>query len=166
MRRSFRVSDIFGFETREPALTPQANAAVVQSRAHTLDQQERYREASAGNLPAWLESILVCPICKGSLGKGDAAYSCRPCARNYPVRRGIPDFRLEPDPYISIEGELVKIGKLFDGPERSFHDLLAAYYELSPENPASLNRHYVAAMDAAVARGRGLLRRLTARHDD
>jgi SAM-dependent methyltransferase len=77
------------------------------------------------------------------------------------VRFGIPDFRLHPDPYISIDAEIEKIDRLMSGGERPFIELLAAYYVLSPENPPVLNQHYVSAMQAAVKRGRGLLTRLS-----
>jgi SAM-dependent methyltransferase len=89
------------------------------------------------------------------------AYRCDGCARQFPVRFGIPDFRLHPDPYISFEAEVAKIERLLTGREKSFVELLAAYYELSPENPPVLNQHYVSAMQAAVKRGAGLLSRLT-----
>ena len=90
-----------------------------------------------------------------------AAYRCEGCARQFPVRFGIPDFRLHPDPYISIDAEIEKIDRLMSGGEKSFIELLAAYYILSPENPPVLNQHYVSAMQAAVKRGRGMLTRLT-----
>ena len=122
-------------------------------------EQERSIPGASHGVPEWLAARLVCPSCKGSLTVTGAGWSCRQCNKDYPVRRGIPDFRLAPDPYISIEDELVKIEKLFTGPKKSFRELLSAYYVLSPENPPSLNRHYVGAMEAAVSRGRGVLRR-------
>ncbi|MEO5589624.1 MAG: methyltransferase domain-containing protein [Gemmatimonadaceae bacterium] len=111
------------------------------------------------DLPFWLHRRLVCPDCKGPLEVTGPGWSCHHCARDYPLRRGIPDFRLAPDPYISIKDELGKIEKLFRGPHKSFRELLSAYYVLSPENPPSLNKHYIGAMEAAVARGRGMLAR-------
>ncbi len=122
-------------------------------------EQARIHRGSTHGLPAWLASRLVCPVCKGELSVVSGGWECEHCAREYPVRRGIPDFRLAPDPYISVENELGKIEKLFSGPKKSFHELLTAYYVLSPENPPSLNKHYIDAMDAAVARGRGMLTR-------
>lgn len=126
---------------------------------HTHDQQEH--APGDDSLPAWLERILVCPVCRAKVAREGDAYVCLSCARRYPVRYGIPDFRLAPDPYISIEKELEKIDALFSGGEKNFRELLTAYYVLSPENPPSLNRHYVDAMAAAVQRGRGILDRLS-----
>jgi SAM-dependent methyltransferase len=83
--------------------------------------------------------------------------------REFPVRFGIPDFRLEPDPYISIDREITKTLALTAGGALSFRELLTAYYRLSPENPPELHRHYVAAMEAAVGRGAALLRKLERR---
>ncbi|MEP6506692.1 MAG: methyltransferase domain-containing protein [Gemmatimonadales bacterium] len=114
----------------------------------------------ARGLAGWLESMLACPLCHGSMLRDAFAYSCARCSREYPIRFGIPDFRLAPDPYISVEAEIQKIDMLFKGPPKSFVELLAAYYKLSPENPRSLNTHYVAAMEASVRRGAGILRRL------
>lgn len=120
------------------------------------NQQER----GDADVPEWLERMLICPVCRQRVAAVPNAYRCDGCARDFPVRRGIPDFRLHPDPYISIDDELVKIDKLFAGPPKSFIELLEAYYVLSPENPPVLNRHYVSAMSAAVKRGAGILARL------
>jgi ubiquinone/menaquinone biosynthesis C-methylase UbiE/uncharacterized protein YbaR (Trm112 family) len=40
-----------------------------------------------------------CPLCKGELESSAKEYSCRRCARSYPVTLGIPDFRLFIDSY-------------------------------------------------------------------
>ncbi len=104
--------------------------------------------------------MLACPVCHGSLDHGGLAYACASCAREYPVRFGIPDFRLAPDPYISIDREITKIQALTAEGGLSFRELLTVYYRLSPENPPELHRHYVAAMEAAVGRGGALLRKL------
>jgi SAM-dependent methyltransferase len=132
------------------------------------NQQERPADppastgsASGANFPAWLESRLICPACRAPVGAVPGGYRCDGCSRQFPVRFGIPDFRLHPDPYISIEAEIAKIERLLSGGPKSFIDMLAAYYVLSPENPPVLNQHYVSAMQAAVTRGRGLLARLT-----
>jgi len=132
---------------------------VVQVIPASEDEQD-FLEAESAILPAWLAAALVCPTCKKPVEAARAAWTCHSCNRTYPVRFGVPDFRLNPDPYISIDDEVRKIEKLFAGPRKSFEQLLAAYYELSPENPPVLNRHYVTAMQAAVTRGRALLSRI------
>ena len=117
-------------------------------------------------IPPWLEAILCCPVCHGVVSRTAAAYNCAACARAFPVRYGIPDFRLAPDPYISIAGEIGKIDSLLSEPGLGFRQLLSAYYVLSPENPPALHQHYIAAMEGAVARGAALLRKLSARNSD
>ncbi|MEO7501890.1 MAG: class I SAM-dependent methyltransferase [Gemmatimonadaceae bacterium] len=87
-------------------------------------------------------------------------YRCVSCSAAYPIRYGIPDFRLSPDPYISVEAELAKIEKLLAPPAKSFRELLNVYYELSPENPPELNAHYIASMEGSVIRGSAILRKL------
>src|SRR6266568_7558548 len=110
----------------------------------------------------WLDAILACPACAASLVRNDRSYHCSSCHRHYPIRFGIPDFRLAPDPYISIEDEIKKIER-FTSPRRSFADSIKKYYELTPESPPELHSHYVAAMDAAINRGAAILRKLRAR---
>lgn len=110
----------------------------------------------------FLEDVLACPACRGPVERDDEQYACSTCARRYPVRYGIPDFRLEPDPYISIEAEIAKI-EGFNAPGRSFADMVRAYYVLTPESPPHLHQRYMAAMDAAVTRGAGILSKLQAK---
>lgn len=112
--------------------------------------------------PTFLEEILACPACKGTLEFLEASYICSVCARRYPVRYGIPDFRLAPDPYISVDAEIAKI-EGFLAPGGSFADMVRAYYALTPESPPALHRKYMAAMDAAIARGGGILTKLRQR---
>jgi len=110
----------------------------------------------------WLDELLACPACASSVARTDDSYRCRSCRRRFPIRFGIPDFRLIPDPYISIDDEIRKI-EHFSAPERSFSETVKAYYVLTPESPPELHSHYVSAMAAAVNRGAGLLRKLRVR---
>lgn len=114
-------------------------------------------------IPDWLDALLCCPRCRGELSRTSDAYSCAACHAAYPVRYGIPDFRLEPDPYISVADEVGKIDRLMSRPGQTFREMLTAYYILSPENPPELNHHYIAAMEGAVNRGAALLRKLSKR---
>ncbi|MBI4454525.1 MAG: methyltransferase domain-containing protein [Acidobacteria bacterium] len=114
----------------------------------------------------WLEELLACPACGGKLHGDDREYNCRACNRNYPIRFGIPDFRLQPDPFISIANEVDKVTLLTAGGGGSFDELLGRYYSLSPENPPCLHRHYIASMQAAVQRGEALLHKLEDRFPD
>lgn len=117
-------------------------------------------------LARWLRDILACPACRGDLDDSANGFRCTHCGSEFPIRLGIPDFRLAPDPYITVDDELVKIRKLLNPPGKSFRRLLADYYELSPENPPELHQHYIAAMEGSVGRGEALLRRLEASAPD
>jgi len=105
----------------------------------------------------WLEELLACPACGAGVVHFEDTYICPACNRTYPIRYGIPDFRVAPDPYISIGEELTKIDGFF-APGRSYADSVKAYYDLTPESPPELHRHYIAAMDASVVRGAALVR--------
>ena len=113
----------------------------------------------------WLEEVLACPVCGRAVRRGADSYRCTGCSRLYPIRYGIPDFRLAPDPYITIEDEIRKI-EGFYAPDRSFTEMVKAYYELTPESPPELHRHYLAAMAAATSRGAGILKKLRTRYPD
>jgi ubiquinone/menaquinone biosynthesis C-methylase UbiE len=113
----------------------------------------------------WLEELLACPACGAGVVHFEDTYICPACNRTYPIRYGIPDFRVAPDPYISIGEELTKIDGFF-APGRSYADSVKAYYDLTPESPPELHRHYIAAMDASVVRGAALVRKLRKRFPD
>lgn len=110
----------------------------------------------------WLEEILACPACGASVRRFEDSYICAACKRTYPIRYGIPDFRVAPDPYISIGKELDKIDGFF-APDRSFAEMLKGYYELTPESPPELHTHYINAMNHAPVRGAALVRKLQTR---
>lgn len=42
-------------------------------------------------VPPELLAILACPVCKGPLADTGSALRCGRCARDYPVKDGIPD---------------------------------------------------------------------------
>jgi ubiquinone/menaquinone biosynthesis C-methylase UbiE/uncharacterized protein YbaR (Trm112 family) len=108
---------------------------------------------------SFLDEILACPACRGAVMREAGSYRCDACARAFPIRYGIPDFRLQPDPYISIEREIGKV-EGFTAPGRTFEEMVRAYYFLTPESPANLHSRYMAAMDAAIARGAGIISKL------
>jgi len=95
-------------------------------------------------MPYRLGSIeLVCPACRGELEwrasqiPGDGTLACAPCERSYPVVLGIPDLRIFPDPYISIEGDQLKgrmLASRFD--DVDLEGMARTYYHITPETPA------------------------------
>ena len=104
---------------------------------------------------------MACPACGGALEAAEAGRRCRSCGRAFPDRFGIPDFRLEPDPYISFEAEDEKVRRVLAGAEAAgWRELVARYYAITPENPPALHRRYVRSMEDAVGRGDALLGRM------
>jgi ubiquinone/menaquinone biosynthesis C-methylase UbiE len=72
---------------------------------------------------------------------------------------GIPDFRLEPDPYISLEDDRRKGEALFiAGRSRTFESLLRHYYAVTPEDPPDLAERWTARALREVEIADGLLR--------
>ncbi|MFQ5738778.1 MAG: methyltransferase domain-containing protein [Acidobacteriota bacterium] len=114
-------------------------------------------------IPRWLIPLLACPRCRGDLDFHDFAFICSECRQTYPIHHGIPDFRCRPDPYISIANELRKIDSLTSIHGLSFRQMVTHYYQLSPENPPRLHRHYVASLERAVDRGLAFLGKLEKR---
>lgn len=87
----------------------------------------------------------VCPLCKGPVELLSSAYHCSPCGREYPIICGIPDFRILPDRYISLEDDRRKGELLFAETERrSFAEMLDFYYSITPEVPRRLARKFTA----------------------
>ncbi len=108
------------------------------------------------------DSILRCPRCREELAwETDRAI----CTRNhaFPIRFGIPDFRIAPDPYIGIDEEVAKIERMLGPGGRSFEELIARYYELTPEVPSNLQAQYRQGLLAGEKRGRHLLEWMEAR---
>ncbi len=102
------------------------------------------REAPASPLPS-LETVdFVCPRCRGELATDGDAFRCPPCGRSYPLAGGIPDFRVLPDPYLSVEEDLARTGKILNVFDRlTFRGLLEHYWSLSPETPPPLKERFV-----------------------
>lgn len=87
----------------------------------------------------------VCPLCKGPIELLSSGYRCRPCGREYPIVCGIPDFRILPDRYISIDDDRRKGERLFaETGRRSFAEMLDYYYSITPEVPPELARKFTA----------------------
>jgi ubiquinone/menaquinone biosynthesis C-methylase UbiE/uncharacterized protein YbaR (Trm112 family) len=94
-------------------------------------------------MPYRLDSIeLVCPMCRGELEwrgshmGSDGVLGCAKCAQSYPVILGIPDLRVFPDPYISIEGDQLKgrmLASRFD--DVNLEGMARTYYQITPETP-------------------------------
>jgi SAM-dependent methyltransferase len=108
----------------------------------------------------------VCPRCKGGLAIAASSYRCDGCAITYPVLFGIPDFRLRPDRYLSLEEEREKARRLFAfGQTASLEELVKYYYSITFDLPQNMVRRYQASILAGVERSRPILRGLKPRAD-
>jgi len=107
-------------------------------------------------MPAQLE--YCCPLCKGDLTSSVDSYSCAACAKTYPIVWGIPDFRVFPDPYISIEDDHrkgLRVAEHYN--DRDFKGLAEFYWSITPDTPDHLVKRYMRYDLAGVERGRAAL---------
>ncbi len=112
-------------------------------------------------MPAKIESLLACPLCKGALTAIEHGFACGACNREYPEIAGIVDFRICEDPYIDIPADRAKALRIADKADGlTFEELVAFYYSITPEVPDDLGRHYLNHHVAGVKRGEGILNRM------
>jgi SAM-dependent methyltransferase len=104
------------------------------------------------------EITLVCPGCKGAIVAGPVSYRCVACATDYPILFGIPDFRLRPDRYLSLEEERAKAGRVYDfGQNASLAETVQFYYSITYDLPSDLVQRYQAAILGAPERARHIV---------
>ena len=86
----------------------------------------------------------VCPACKGDLQPRTEDFLCKGCVHQYPIVMGIPDFRIFPDPYISIDDDYRKGRALAEHYDKmSFAQLVDRYWQMTPGVRKELVREYV-----------------------
>ena len=95
-------------------------------------------------LAAAAEAIeFICPRCRGELECEESAYRCAPCAATYPIVLGIPDFRVEPDPWISLEDDRAKARRLIERSEGlDLARSVDAYWSMTPGTPVEHARRF------------------------
>jgi len=94
---------------------------------------------------AFAYPTFVCPRCRGPLSSTSDAYACAPCAATYPVILGIPDFRVEPDPWISLEDDRTKAIRLHEAATAlDFAGSVDAYWSMTPGTPPAQARRFTA----------------------
>lgn len=87
----------------------------------------------------------MCPRCRGELEQRADAHCCNGCDATYPTVLGIPDFRVEPDPWIGIEEDRAKAQRLIA--ETEGLDLaasVAAYWAMTPTTAPEHARRFTA----------------------
>lgn len=100
----------------------------------------------------------VCPRCKGALAEEPATYACAACERRYPVVAGIADFRLEPDPWISLADDRAKGVRLQEATVGAdFPATVRTYWQMTPTTPAPVAKRFIEHVLAAVPRSRDWL---------
>jgi SAM-dependent methyltransferase len=86
----------------------------------------------------------VCPRCRGPVARERDAYACARCAATYPVVDGIPDFRVEPDPWIGLAADREKGLRLErETAGQPFEAMVRAYWAMTPETPPELADHFI-----------------------
>ncbi|NOY17527.1 MAG: methyltransferase domain-containing protein [Gammaproteobacteria bacterium] len=92
----------------------------------------------------------ICPVCRAKVDRMGEGYHCSACDMIYPVLFGIPDFRIRPDRYLTLEQEREKAGKLYEfGKTATFSELLDFYYTITDDVPAELAVRYKAYINNA-----------------
>lgn len=100
----------------------------------------------------------VCPRCRAAVTRQGAAHVCTRCAAQYPVLCGIPDFRLAPDRYLSLEDERAKATRLYDySRTHSFSETVAEYYRITDDVPPDMAARFADYVLEGEARGRTVL---------
>ena len=89
------------------------------------------------------------------------AYECRGCRREFPIFFGIPDFRIFPDPYLTLESERSKAVRLNDfAQSANFAELVEHYYRITDDVPTALAPAFANYVHKAPDRSRASLARL------
>ncbi len=103
----------------------------------------------------------LCPACRTAVTPEAEAWRCGACSRVFPVLCGIPDFRLGPDPYLSLAEERAKAARLHAfAKDHSFDETVAEYYRITDDVPPDMALRFAAYVRAGTARGEGVLDRL------
>ncbi len=102
---------------------------------------------------------IQCPACHGELAPaGEDALVCQLCRKSYPVILGIPDLRLEPDPYIGFASERDKVEKLAARfHEMDFESFVDFYYSITSVVPQKHAQQYKRGLAAGVPRAHAWL---------
>jgi len=100
----------------------------------------------------------VCPICRGPLQRQSDAYVCTRDRRSYPVRFGIPDFRIDPDhPVLSPHEEDLLRRMITEYSSVSFDDLMQFDPGQSLVIPPSLRTKKRVHIETGIVRGKDSL---------
>lgn len=103
---------------------------------------------------------MVCPVCRSALDRTTSSWRCEGCDRGFPVVAGIPDLRVEPDPWIGLDedrNKAVRVERETRG--LGFAAAVRRYWALTPSTPSHLAERFIAHVLAAEERSREWLQR-------
>lgn len=108
-----------------------------------------------------LEAVsFVCPSCRTSLAGSGASgsYHCEVCKKEYSSCAGVPDFRVFPDAFFSVEEDRKRSEAMLEVIDRfSFTELLEYYWSLSDITPPLLRRKFLRSAAMGEHRARRVL---------
>ena len=112
-----------------------------------------------------IETAFACPACRGAVSSAPNAYRCVECGRQFPVVLGVPDFRIEPDPWIGLEDDREKARRLESMTNgASLEAMVRAYWSMTPGTPAWLADRFTDHVLSAAERSRAWLADLNSKH--
>ena len=102
---------------------------------------------------------LVCPACREAAlsGRSDGL-SCPACYRGFPVVDGLPDLRLTPDRFLTMEEDRAKgVRVLETARDETYRAALESYWAQTPELASALQANHLARQLTEAENGRALL---------
>lgn len=106
----------------------------------------------------WARLSLLCPSCASRLDGNGSSIACDSCGRRFPVLFGIPDLRLSPDRYLSLEEERAKAARLHAFAQtESFENTVDFYYSITDDVTVEDARRFARAIHASPVRAREIL---------
>ena len=85
---------------------------------------------------------LACPRCRGAVNPTTSGFSCSVCQSKYPVIEGLPDFRIEPDRFLTMEQDREKGIRVLEQGGGDFERTLDAYWAATAETDSGLAEAY------------------------
>jgi 2-polyprenyl-3-methyl-5-hydroxy-6-metoxy-1,4-benzoquinol methylase len=124
--------------------------------ATRADQEaERQTVTAMAIAPERASLGFVCPRCHTDIAVQPDAYECGRCSTSFPIISGIPDFRLDPDPWIGLEDDREKARMLEERSRgASLEAMVRTYWSMTPATPSAqadrFVHHVMTASDRSV----------------
>lgn len=115
----------------------------------------------------WRELSILCPVCQTVLAERGDGLHCSACGRSFPILFDIPDLRIEPDRYLSLEDEREKATRLHAFAQgHCFEDTLAYYYSITDDVSTERAELFKHSIRQGPSRSKQTLSLLAAPDDD